>query len=123
MRSIKLPLAAVTDTSEAGASLAKAVPGGDFVVAIDYYPGTISSDTGTTITVTDEFNGVSHTIWSLANPGTSNIRRSVRVLEYLGSDGTALTSHTFPVVMGSLKFTVAGGGTGKTGMVIVHLLG
>ena len=121
MRHFSLPLAALTDTSEAGSSLAVAVPGGGYIERIDYYPGTITSDTGTTITVTETFNGVANTVFSKANPGTSNVRYYPRVLEQLGSDGSDLSTHTRHFIAGSLKFTVAGGGTGKTGTVIVHV--
>lgn len=121
MRSFTLPLAAVTDTSEDGASAYVAVPGGGYVEAIDYFPGTITSDTGTTITVTDTLNGFASTLLSKANPGTSNVRFYPRVLQNLNTDGSALSTHTRPLVTGRLNFTVAGGGAGKTGSVVVHI--
>jgi hypothetical protein len=121
MKKITLPLASVTDTSGDGASAVVSVSGGAVVMAIDYFPGTLSSDTGTTITVTDEFNGASFTLLSVANPGTSNVRYNPRALEQLNTDGSDLSTHTKMVVMGALKFAVTGSGAGENGKVIVHL--
>jgi uncharacterized membrane protein (DUF2068 family) len=45
-----------------------------------------------------------------------------RVLEALNTDGTALSTHTMPLVAGSLKALVAAGGNVKTGSFIFYVI-
>ena len=45
-----------------------------------------------------------------------------RVLENLNTDGTALASHTLPLVAGKLKAAIAQGGNAKTGAVICFII-
>lgn len=113
-------LTVTTDTGGDGTATGEGVSGGGAVYAIDYLPGTL--DTGATVTLSDEFNGVSYTIWSLATAGTSNLRVNPRQLDVKGSDGSALTTVSPSVVTGTLKLTVASGGAAKTGSVVVHIV-
>lgn len=121
MRKYTLPLAAVTDTSGAGASAYFAVPGGGFIEAIEYLYGDLTSGTGMTIALTDTINSVAFTLFSKAAPGDANARFYPRAAEVLGSDGSALSFYSRPVVAGKLQFTVTGAGAGETGTLIVHV--
>jgi len=92
-----------------------------WLVALDYIPGTI--DTGATITVTDETNdGASITIYLKASAGTSNVRKYPRTLQQLDTDGSDLTTHTFPLFVGNPKLAVSSGGAGGIGSVKLYFL-
>jgi hypothetical protein len=45
-----------------------------------------------------------------------------RVLEALNTDGTALTTHCMPIVIGQPKVVIAQGGESKSGAVVLYLL-
>ena len=119
MNDVVLSVTTAADGSGSTTQVSPVSPTG-LLYMIDYLPGTIA--TGATITVTDETQGASFTLFSLANAGTSNIRRYPRVLQYLNTDGSALTTHTLQGVAGKLKFTVASGGNATTGKVILHFV-
>lgn len=44
-----------------------------------------------------------------------------RVLQNLNTDGTALTTHTMPIIYGRIKVVIAQGGDTKTGAVVLYL--
>lgn len=118
MKQVRLDF--TTDTSGDATTKGAVVPGGCVVWAVDYVPTTI--DTGATVTVTDELLGASFTIWVKASAGTSTIRKYPRVLEQLNTDGSDLSTYTFPAVFGAPKVVIASGGASKTGYVILHLV-
>jgi len=117
MRSVKISYTTATDGSATGTGAA--VPGGGFVEAIEYLPGT--TDTGATVTVADVYGGTAYTLWSKATAGTSNIRVYPRQLQVLNTDGSSLTSHTRMAITGAPKVTIASGGAAKAGSVIVWI--
>lgn len=45
-----------------------------------------------------------------------------RVLEALNTDGTALTTHTAPLVAGKIKAVIAQGGNAKSGAIIAYIV-
>lgn len=116
-------LSVTTDTGGDGTTTGDTIHGaggGAGIWALDYLPGTL--DTGATVTVTDETQGASFTIWAKASAGTSNLRIFPRVLETLNSDGSDLATHTNPVFFGKPKVVVSDGGAVKTGKVVLHLM-
>lgn len=114
-----ITLSVTTNASGDGSTTGDGVPGGATVYALDYLPGTIA--TGATVTVTDELNGASFTIWVKASAGTSNIRKFPRVLQVLNTDGSDLATHTPPCIFGKPKVVIAAGGNATTGKVVLHL--
>lgn len=109
-----------TDTAGDAIATGGVQGGGVAVLAIDYVPTSI--DTGATVTVTDELLGQSFTIWEKASAGTTTIRVYPRVLEQLNSDGSDLTTHYYPLLVGRPKVTIASGGSVKAGYVVLHLI-
>lgn len=45
-----------------------------------------------------------------------------RVLEHLNTDGTALSTHTLPVISGQIKVVITQGGNVKSGAVVLHII-
>jgi hypothetical protein len=117
----RITVALATDTSGACTAYGDyAAVNGGIVYALDYIPGTI--DTGATITVTDETQGVSKTIWVKASAGTTGIRVHPRVLEQKNTDGSDLTSYCQTFVNGRIKVVVSSGGASKAGTVKLHVM-
>ena len=108
-----------TATDGTATASGQSVPGGAYLEAIEYLPGT--TDTGATVTISDVYGGVTYTLWSLATAGTSDLRRYPRQLEVLNTSGANLTTHTRMIVMGVPKVVVSAGGAVKTGSVKLHL--
>lgn len=91
---------------------------------IAYIAGTI--DTGATVTLTSESGTAgTHTLWSKATIGTSNLFIHPRELAHNPADGAALTGtaggdRVEPIIDGSLKVVVSAGGNATSGGVIVY---
>ena len=116
---IKRRIAYTTSAGGAADVSGEQVSGGALLECVEYLPGT--TDTGATVTVTDEYSGASFTLWVQATAGTSNIREYPRQLENLNTDGSALATHTRMVVMGKPRVVIASGGNTKAGAVVLHL--
>lgn len=90
---------------------------------IKYIPGTL--DTGATIVVTCENNGVSKPLLTKASAGTSNTWFYPRDLMHKVEDGAALTGtaggdRTEPIVDGQFKIVVSSGGNVATGSIVIY---
>lgn len=116
MKAIRLNV--TTDTAGAGTSNLEAVPGGGVVYAVQCVDGDFAD--GVDLTLTDERGDISAAILVKADFNTDVIYYP-RVLENLNTDGTALTTHCMPLVIGRLKAVVAAGGSVKTGAFIVYI--
>lgn len=93
------------------------------VFAVRYKPGT--TDTGATVTVTCEGDGVSKAILTKASAGTSNVIFYPRDLVHGVADGAALTGtaggdRAEPIADGAFKLVIASGGSVKTGSVTIY---
>jgi len=110
MRMYTLPV--TTDTAGAGTSALEAVPGGGTLYAVQLIDGDFAD--GVDITLTAEIDGLSIPLLTKADFNTDQIVYP-RVLQALNTDGTALTTHCEPLVMGRVKAVVAQGGSVKSG--------
>lgn len=91
--------------------------------AVLYKPGT--TDTGATVTLTCEADGVSKPLLTKTTAGTSNVWFYPRDLLHGVADGAALTGtaggdRACPIVSGAFKLVIASGGSVKTGSVTVY---
>ena len=77
-------------------------------------------DDGVDLTLTCETPDLSIPLLTIANFNTDQMQYP-RVLQNLNTDGTALTTHTPPVVAGQIKAVIAQGGNAKTGAVICFI--
>ena len=103
-------LTVTDDTESLGGVFAVEWIDGDFADGVDLTLSYVSSD-----------EGVSRNIFVVANANDDKIYYP-RVLEHLDTDGSDLTTHTYPLVNGKLKMVVAQGGDTKTGGCIVHVM-
>lgn len=76
---------------------------------------------GVDLTLTCENTDLSIPLLTVANFNTDSLYYP-RVLQNLNTDGTALTTHTLPLVAGKIKAVLAAGGNTKTGSVICFIL-
>jgi hypothetical protein len=98
------------------------------VTAEDTYIGTLYAiqmidgtlDDGVDITLTCEQGELSIPLLVAADWNTDKMIYP-RVLQNLNTDGTALTSHTEPMICGKPKAVIAQGGATKTGAVILYI--
>lgn len=77
---------------------------------------------GVDLTLTCEQGDLSIPLLTIADFNTDQMQYP-RVLETLNTAGSALTTHTRPIVNGYLKAVLAQGGDVKTGAVIVYITG
>lgn len=115
----KFTFTLTTDTGGDAAPVKQAVPGGGYLEWIEYRPGTIA--TGATVTVTDNYNGVAYTLWTLAAAGTSNLRVHPEVAKVLNTDGSSLAFYAKQWIVGELGVTISSGGASASGSLIVHV--
>lgn len=107
-----------TDGSGAGSGTAGSVPGGGTLYAIQLIDGTF--DDGVDVTASAEQGDVSISLLVKADFNTDSIYYP-RVLQNLNTDGTALTTHCEPVVIGFPKIVIAQGGNAKSGSFIFYI--
>lgn len=105
-----------TDASGDGSGIASAAIG--FLYAIQLADGDFSD--GVDITVTAEQGDLSIPLLVKADFNTDQMQYP-RVLQNLNTDGTALTTHAMPVVVGRPKVVVAQGGNAKSGSFIFYI--
>ena len=96
------------DTSALGILYAVQLVDGDFADGVD-------------VTITSEQGDLSFPLLTQANFNTDQIVYP-RVLQALNTDGTALATHTLPLVVGRPKVVVAQGGNTKSGSFIFYIL-
>ena len=87
--------------------------------AVQLVDGTF--DDGVDLTLTAEQGDLSIPLLTIANFNTDQMVYP-RVLEALNTDGTALATHTMPVVVGKPKAVIAQGGESKVGSVILYIV-
>lgn len=114
MRRIKLDV--TTDGSGDGSAVGESVFG--TLYAAQLVDG--GFDDGVDITITAEQGDLSIPVLTKADFNTDSIFYP-RVLQQLGSDGTALTTHCEPIVVGRVKAVVAQGGNAKSGSFILYI--
>jgi len=111
----KYKLSVTCDTSGAGSATGPNLLG--ICYAIAYKRGTLDATT-TDITVsTVNSDGAANQLVQ-ANITADKVIYP-RTLEHLDTDGSNLTTHTYPILAGTIKFTVAQGGNGGAGSVVV----
>jgi hypothetical protein len=108
-----------TDASGDVTGYSDSVAGGGFLYAVQLVDGTF--DDGVDITLTAEHADLSIPLLVAADWNTDKMVYP-RVLQNLNTDGTALTTHTMPLVVGRIKAVVAQGGNAKTGAVICYIV-
>jgi hypothetical protein len=86
--------------------------------AVQLVDGTF--DDGVDLTLTCEQGDLSIPLLTKADWNTDQMVYP-RVLEALNTDGTALTTHTMPILSGKPKAVIAQGGNVKTGAVILYI--
>jgi hypothetical protein len=86
--------------------------------AVQLVDGTF--DDGVDVTITVEQGDLSIPLLTKADFNTDSIFYP-RVLQSLNTDGTALTTHTMPLVVGKLKVLIAQGGNAKSGSFIFYI--
>lgn len=77
-------------------------------------------DDGVDLVLTCETPDLSIPLLTIANFNTDQMQYP-RVLQNLNTDGTALTTHTPPVIAGTIKAVIAAGGNVKSGAVICFI--
>lgn len=87
--------------------------------AVEEIVGTFSA--GVDLTLTSEQGDLSIPLLTHANFNTTQIVYP-RVLENLNTDGTQLSTHTMPLVAGSVKAVIAQGGNAHTGTIIAYIM-
>lgn len=110
----KLKISVTTDTDGAGYSTASNLLGKLYAVKWDV--GTCA--TGVDVTVSTVNSGAAANLLVVANADASKIYYP-RTLEHLDTAGSDLTTHTEPLIAGTVKLTIASGGATKTGSVIL----
>lgn len=89
------------------------------VYAVQLVDGTL--DDGVDVTITSEHADLSIPILVKADFNTDQMVYP-RVLQALNTDGSALTTHAFPLCFGRPKVVIAQGGNAKTGAVVLYLM-
>jgi hypothetical protein len=114
MRAIRVNVTTATDGS--------ATAYGDSAVGALYAVQLVDGDLadGVDITLTAEHADLSIPLLVAADWNTDKMVYP-RVLQNLNTDGTALTTHTMPLVYGRPKVVIAQGGSVKTGAVILYV--
>lgn len=107
-----------TDGSGAATEYSTSVSGGGFLYAVQLVDGTF--DDGVDITLTAEHSDLSIPLLVAADWNTDKMVYT-RVLQNLNTDGTALTTHCMPVVVGRIKAVIAQGGNAKTGAIVCYI--
>ena len=106
-------------TDGSGNATGVGASGVGFLYAVQLVDGTF--DDGVDITLTSEHSD--HSIPLLtASDWNSDKMLYPRVLQNLNTDGTALTTHTLPIVYGPIKVVIAQGGSAKSGAVICYIV-
>lgn len=114
MRSVRINL--TTDASGDVTAYGDSAVG--LLYAVQLVDGTL--DDGVDITLTCENADLAIPLLVSADWNTDKMVYP-RVLQNLNTDGTALTTHTMPLVFGRVKAVVAQGGNAKTGAVILYV--
>lgn len=114
---IRIQLDATTDAS-GDATVTGSVPPLGTLYAIQLVDGTF--DNGVDITVTSQQGDHGFAQLTKADFDTDQIVYP-RVLQALNTDGTALTTHCEPLVVGRLRVVVAQGGNAKSGSFIFYI--
>ena len=115
MRTARLD--ATTDASGDATVTGDAGPLGT-LYAIQLVDGTF--DDGVDITVTSQQGDAGSPLLTKADFNTDQFAYP-RVLQALNTDGTALTTHCEPLVVGRLRVVVAQGGNAKSGSFIFYI--
>ena len=116
MKAIRLDV--TTDTGGDGTSALIPVPGGGLVYAVQCVDGDFAD--GVDLTLTAETGEVSIEILAVADFNSDRIYYP-RTTEQLNTDGSDLTSYTYPLAFGKIKAVIAQGGSVKTGAVVVYI--
>jgi hypothetical protein len=107
-----------TDASGDVTAYSDGVPGGGFLYAVQLIDGNLAD--GVDITLTAEHADLSIPLYVKADFNTDQIVYP-RVLQALNTDGTALTTHTMPLIVGRVKAVVAQGGNVTTGAIVLYI--
>ena len=115
MRKVKVDVTTATDGS--------ATAYGEVVVGTLFAVQLVDGDLadGVDLTLTSEHEGLSIPALVKADFNSDQMVYP-RVLEALNTDGTALTTHTMPLVFGRPKVVIASGGAVKSGSVILYVI-
>lgn len=114
MRTIRLDV--TVDASGDGNTTGNAVMG--TLYAVQLVDGTF--DDGVDVTITAEQGDLSIPLLVKADFNSDQMVYP-RVLQNLNTDGTALTTHCEPIVVGRPKAVVAAGGNAKSGSFILYI--
>lgn len=87
--------------------------------AVQFVDGDLAD--GVDIVLTSEAPEISIPLITKADFNTDSLYYP-RALQHLNTDGTALTTHTMPLVAGNLKAVIAQGGDTKTGAVVCFII-
>lgn len=109
----------VTTDGDGNGSGYGTIAGGGLLYAVQCIDGTFAD--GVDLDLTDEQGDLSRVLFSVDNFNTDIIYYP-RVLENLNTDGTALTTHTYPLATGRIKATVASGGAVAAGGFLLYFV-
>jgi hypothetical protein len=107
-----------TDASGDVTGYSDSVSGGGFLYAVQLIDGTLAD--GVDITLTAEHADLSIPLLVAADWNTDKMVYP-RVLQNLNTDGTALTTHTMPLVVGRIKAVIAQGGNAASGALVCYI--
>lgn len=105
-----------TDSGGAATAYSESISG--FLYAVQLIDGTL--DDGVDITLTAEHADLSIPLLVAADWNADKMVYT-RVLQNLNTDGTALTTHCMPVVVGRVKAVIAQGGATKAGAIVLYV--
>lgn len=114
MRAVRID--ATTDASGNATAYSDTVQG--TLIAVQLIDGTF--DDGVDVTLTAEHADLSIPLLVAADWNTDKMLYP-RVLQNLNTDGTALTTHCEPLVVGRVKAVVAQGGNAKSGSFVLYI--
>lgn len=117
MRKVRLDV--TTDGSGDGTTQTTNESGIGLLYAVQLVDGTF--DDGVDVTITAVQGDLNVPLFVKADFNSDQIVYP-RVLQALSTDGTALTTHCMPLVVGNVKAVVAQGGNAKSGSFILYIL-
>ena len=119
MRALRTAKLDVTTNAGGAGSATTTTPILGWLYSILWIDGTFDNGVDPTFTVEPPNEaGLARNLFVVANADDDKMYYP-RVLEHLDTDGTALTTHTHPIIDGYVKLTVAAGGNVKTGGAVL----
>jgi len=113
-------LMVTTDEDGAGSATQKPSSPVSVLYRVEWIDGDLATGVDAVLSVTDTLSGVDTTLLTLTDANDDAVYYPV--LAECDNTGQATGTYRLPVVDGSLKLSVTGGGSGKSGGVVVYLM-